>query len=504
MVVADSALPGYSRRALLHRLCTIGAGFATGGLLAACGGGSATNPAASSSTTVASQAPTTATATPKLSASVAASTSSTTPAVTSTAATEASATATSQAAAPGKAQIELFYQNWDDLTQYKESYGAWYNWAFATFQQQHPEAKVQYVLTPFGSIVEKIIAGVAGGTPLDGSTMSILHGRDLYDKQALSTLDAHIDQVKALAPSAFFDVANMYRSSQGKYYALSIYADVSMIGLNSRMLSDVGLDPKAQDVKTWDDLLRYSDRLTKEDGGKIVQLGFPYNLPGLEEFATWAYANGGETQDVDVTKALFNSPQVADMLHYRATQYQRFGVNRSPDLKGDLFKIQKQAMEHTSTGLQVAVNGGTYVPKGFQYWFIPTPKGPSGSGPGMAAWVNMVGAPTGVKRLDLSFDLLQTIAGPAGLAKMFETTKLYPALKDFYQTAAFTQAVKQDAVLGIPPTLFAQGKTYPFFRRYNDVSKILGPLISDAVAGKRDIQQSLADGAQQVNAILQK
>jgi len=143
-------------------------------------------------------------------------------------------------------------------------------------------------------------------------------------------------------------------------------------------------------VKTWDDLLRYSDRLTKEDGGKIVQLGFPYNLPGLEEFATWAYANGGETQDVDVTKALFNSPQVADMLHYRATQYQRFGVNRSPDLKGDLFKIQKQAMEHTSTGLQVAVNGGTYVPKGFQYWFIPTPKGPSGSGPGMAAWVNMV------------------------------------------------------------------------------------------------------------------
>lgn len=505
MTAIDTRSPGYSRRTVLHRLGAIGVGFATGGLLAACGSAVSTSTSAAvASSTAAAPVATSATAQLQTSTSLAGSTSST-PAVSNPATTVASAAATSQAAAaPGKAQIELFYQNWDDLTQYKDSYGAWYNWAFDAFQQQHPEAKVQYVLTPFGSIVEKIIAGVAGGTPVDGSTMSILHGRDLYDKQALNALDSYIAKVKELSPSEFFDVANMYRSSQGKYYALSVYADVSMIGMNSRMLSDVGLDPKAQDVKTWDDLLRYSDRLTKEDGGKITQLGFPYNLPGLEEFATWAYANGGEVQDADVTKALFNSPQVADMLHYRATQYQRFGVNRSTDLKGDLFKIQKQAMEHTSTALQVAVNGGTYVPKGFEYWFIPTPKGPSGSGPGMAAWVNMVGAPTGVKHLDLSFDLLQSIAGPAGLSKMFQYAKIYPALKSFYQTDVFAQAVKQDPVLGIPPTLFAQGKTYPFFRRYNDVNKVLGPLISDAVAGKRDVQQSLADGAQQVNAILQK
>ncbi len=407
------------------------------------------------------------------------------------------------AQAPARQQTTLYFQNWDDLTQYKDSYGAWYNWAFDTFQKQHPEAKVQYVLTPFGQIVEKVIAGVAGGTPVDGTVCSILHGRDLYDKHALTALDANIARVPELSPSGYFDAANAYRSSAGKYYALSIYADVSMIGLNSRMLRDAGLDPKAADVKTWDDLLRYSDRLTKLDSaGKIVQLGFPYNLPGLEEWATWTYANGGDIQDADVTKALFDTTQVSDMMRYRATQYQRFGVNRSTDLKGDLFKAEKQAMEHTSTGLQVAIRGGTYVPKGFEYWFIPTPKGPDATGPGAAMWVNMVAIPEGAKHSDLSFDLLRAIAGPDGLSKMFQYAKLYPALKAYYQTPEFTSAVQQDPVLAVPPQIFQIGKTYPFFRRFNDVNKALAPLVSDAIAGKRDVQQALKDGVQQVNTIL--
>ena len=370
--------------------------------------------------------------------------------------------------------------------------------------QQHPEVTVEQVLVGFGEIVEKIITGVAGNSPVDASELSILHGRDLYDKKALTTLDTEIAQANDLAPANYWDIANFYRSAGGKYFGLAIYITADGLGLNSRMLRDAGLDPQAKDIKTWDDLVRYSEKLTKTDSsGKINQLGFGFDPPHLQEWATWTYTNGGEVQDAEVTKALFDSTQVADMLRFRATQYQRFGVNRVDDWKGDQFKIQRQAMQVTDiAGFYGLVTGGVYVPKGFEAWFIPTPKGPSGSGPAATVWANMLGRPTGVKHPDLSFELIHSLGSPKGLGQLFRNMGWWPPFKNFYQSADWQQTMKDSPMLTQAPDLIAKGKAYVFFRRYNDVSKVLAPLITDAVTGKRDIQQSLKNGAQQVNQIL--
>jgi len=383
---------------------------------------------------------------------------------------------------------------------------AWETWAFDQLHQQHPEATVQELNAGFSDIGQKIISGVAGGTPVDASELSVVHARDLFDKGALSALDAEIAQNTDLAPANYWDAANRYRSNNGKYYALSIYITADGLGINSRMLRDAGLDPKAADLKTWDDLVRYSEKLTKTDGsGKINQLGYPFDPPGLQEWATWSYTNGGEVQDDAVTKALFNTTPVADMLRYRATQYQRFGVNRVADWKGDQFKIQRQAFQWTDiVGFYGLMTGGIYVPKDFEYWYVAPPKGPSGSASLSSAWANMVGRPTGVKSADLSFALLHFLAGPDGTSQLFKNLGWFPPLKNFYQSSAWTVAVKANPMLAQAPDEINTGKEFVFFRRYNDVSTALSPLITDAVTGKRDIQQSLSDGAQQVTSILSK
>jgi ABC-type glycerol-3-phosphate transport system substrate-binding protein len=403
--------------------------------------------------------------------------------------------------------VTLYYQGWDWIPgQTDGSWGEWYKWVFATFAAQHPGTKVEYVLVPFAQTQEKIISTVAANTPLDVALNSIVHGRNLFDKGALADIDSNIHQVPELAPANYFDVANFYRQAQGKLFGLSLYQDCSLLAVNSRLLREAQLDPKASDLKTWDDLVRYSDRLTKRTGDKITQLGFAFQKPGLEELATYVYANGGELQDAEVTKPLFNTApyaaRVADTLSYRATNYQRFGTNWAPELTGDLFKASKAAISYGGWGYQLQIRAGTYAPKDFEYWFVANPMGPSGTDPGVTSWVNMSVLPRGGKEPDLAFALARTAAGKEGQTQMFQHVNIEPSYKDFYQSKVFADGVRDQPVLGLAPQLFAKAKTYPFFRRFDDINKQVTPLLDDAIVGKTDVQQALGQAGRLAQQIL--
>ena len=347
---------------------------------------------------------------------------------------------------------------------------------------------------------------MAAGTPVDAGLNSIVHGRDLFDKSAIVALDDRIKKVAELAPSKYFDVANFYRQTQGKLFGLPMYQDSSLIAVNSRLLRDGGLDPKAADLKTWDDLVRYAERLTKRDTGKITQVGFPFNRPGLEELATYSYGNGAELHDAEVTKPLFNTPpnatRMADMLRFRAANYQRFRVGWDDSMTGDLWATGKAAMTYSGWGSLIRIMAGTYVPKDFEYWFIPNPKGPNGNVMGATTWVNMVVLPKGGKEQDLAFELAHLAGSPQSHTKMFQLVGHHPSFKDFYQTKDFDDGVKNYPVHTLAPQLAANSKSYPFFRRYNDVNQQVAPLFGDAVEGKRDHQQALAEAERLTKQIL--
>jgi ABC-type glycerol-3-phosphate transport system substrate-binding protein len=414
---------------------------------------------------------------------------------------------TDKPTAAGRRDVTLYYQSWDDITgETAGSWGQWYKWVFSTFAEQHPGAKVEYVLTPFGEIVPKIIATVAAGTPVDAGLNSIVHGRDLFDKGALTAIEDRIRKVPELAPSKYFDVANFYRQTQGKVFGLPLYQDSSLVGVNMRLLREAGLDPKAADLKTWDDLVRYAERLTRREGDKITQVGFPFNRPGLEELATYTYGNGAELHDPEVTKPLFNTPpnaaRMAEMLRFRGTNYQRFRVGWAESMTGDLWATGKAALAYGGWGFLIRIMAGTYVPKDFEYWFIPNPKGPGGNVMGAATWVNMVVLPKGGKEQDLAFELAHLAGSPQSHSKMFQLVGHHPSFKDFYQTKEFDEGVRQYPVHAIAPQLAANSKSYPFFRRFNDVNQQVAPLFGDAVEGKLDHQQALAEAERLAKQIL--
>jgi ABC-type glycerol-3-phosphate transport system substrate-binding protein len=418
--------------------------------------------------------------------------------------------ATPEASTPTRRAVTLQFTHWDDINLRPDTYLRWYTWVFERFAERFPGSRAEFVHTS-GNYLEKFVVAAAAGVPLaDLAALSITNGRDLYDKGALLELDGYLKRVPALAPNKYIDAANVYRRAGGKHFSLPGWANSSVLLLNGRMLRTAGLDPRGADLKTWDDLLRYSQALSQRDGaGKLTELGFPFGLPALEEWATWAYANGGEVQDAEVTRATFNTNAVVEMTLFRKTAYARFAQNWSDGLNelsasqnGDLFRPQKQAIRHYNFGARSNIVGGTYLPRDFEFWMIGTPAGPGGRGPGAATWVNQMGIPKGVKEPDLSFELGRSALDLEGQSKMHLLALLEPSLKDYYQTREYAELARDNPLLKVGESLFARGKGYPFFRRFSDVSAEILPVLHGGITGQLDVQQSLQEAVRRANAVL--
>ncbi|HVG98623.1 MAG TPA: extracellular solute-binding protein [Chloroflexota bacterium] len=404
---------------------------------------------------------------------------------------------------PVRQPITLTFTHWDDIRLRPTTYLVWYTWVFGAFAEKHPGATAEFQHTT-GNYLEKFVVAAAGGTPIaDLAALNIGDGRALYDKGALTEVDAFIKQVPGLAPARYLDAATAYSQVRGRRISLPAWANSSVLWVNSRMLRKAGLDAQGADLKTWDDLVRYGQALTQKDAaGRTTQLGFPFAPPGLEEWGTWAYANGAELQDAEVTKVTLNTPAVAEMVRFRRDAYNRFAQNWAEDLKGDLFQTERQAILHRNFGARSLLLGGAYVPADFEFWMLGTPQGPGGRGPGASIWVNQMGIPTGVRDPEMSFELGRTALDLEGQSKMHQMALLEPSLKDYYQTPQFAQLSRDTPLLKVGVDLFARGKRYPFFRRFADVSAEILPILQDGIVGKLDVQQSLQEAERRANAVL--
>ncbi len=93
-------------------------------------------------------------------------------------------------------------------------------------------------------------------------------------------------------------------------YAIPFNQSVQVLYYNKSAFEKVGLDPE-KPPKTWDDVIEYSIKLTKDFNGDntIDQWGVLISLEGVFGFTPLVRQVGGEFLNEDRTKALFNSAE---------------------------------------------------------------------------------------------------------------------------------------------------------------------------------------------------
>jgi ABC-type glycerol-3-phosphate transport system substrate-binding protein len=173
------------------------------------------------------------------------------------------------------------------------------------FSQRHPGVSVEHQLVGGGERLEKIMANMAGGTAPDVPMVGRQEIPMFVERlDGLSPLDALMSR-DGIGRGLFYPAEIDACAYAGRTWALPMPAvgTYGNVHYNREWLTREGLDPDRRPPRTWDELQEVAQRLTRIEGGRLVKLGFPMAITGLQ-FWHWLGLDGGRLWSDDGRRLL--------------------------------------------------------------------------------------------------------------------------------------------------------------------------------------------------------
>src|SRR5919199_1362073 len=166
-----------------------------------------------------------------------------------------------------------------------------------------------------GMPYDKILTQIAAGTPPD----VIMMGSDIAAAwarrgNALRALDDVLKRDKIEPDKVFYPALSQMARSTGKYYGLPqlTATDRAYLFMNKDVVEAAGLNA-AKGPQSWEELVDWSAKLTKRDGGALSQIGLA--SPGAP-FIDWLARNNGKVFSDDGAKAVFDDAAGQETLQW--------------------------------------------------------------------------------------------------------------------------------------------------------------------------------------------
>lgn len=178
------------------------------------------------------------------------------------------------------------------------------------FTAENP--KITINTTSYGHNLEKLIAAIVAGTPPDTAIIRS-SGQALAIKSAIQPLDDRIAKARTFKKSDYADAQWEQYLWKGKVYAVPSMENGARgaLAYNKKIFTESGLNA-SQPPKSVDDVIRANERLTKEDGGQIKQLGFDsWDAMSQEGFLElWGAGYGARWYDPGKLKLALNTAEM--------------------------------------------------------------------------------------------------------------------------------------------------------------------------------------------------
>lgn len=240
------------------------------------------------------------------------------------------------------------------------------------FEKANPGIKVKSQDIPYDSMLQKVIASIAGGNGPDVIRADIIWMPQLAKVNAL----VQMDDVVSTRRSEFFPGPLATCFYKGHYYGLPLDTNTRVIFYNKSLFQKAGI---SQAPTTSDDF--------KAAAAKIHALGgniFGYAEGGLDAWniLPWVWSFGGAVTNEDFSKATgyINSPQSVAAVQFLADLFDSKAL--SPSILGGSSLATSDAIGKNLAGMII---DGPWMPPIFQatypkleYGLAPMPAGPSG------------------------------------------------------------------------------------------------------------------------------
>jgi multiple sugar transport system substrate-binding protein len=357
------------------------------------------------------------------------------------------------------------------------------------FNKQHPNITVRAQNIPYQSLLQKLIASVAGGNGPDVVRTDIIWMPQLAKIGALVSTDDIVAQRKG----EFYDGPLATCAYQGKYYGLPLDTNTRVVYYDKSLFAQAGV---SQPPTTTDDF--------KAVASKISALGkniFGYAEGGLDPWDTlpWIWSFGGAVTDANYTRATgyINGPQSVAALEFLLALYKNRDL--SPSILGGSSLSPDDAFGRNQAGM---ILDGPWVPptlqQGYpqlQYSMVLMPAGPSGHSASVVGGEDIAILQSS-KNIDAAKAFMQFMTSEEAQVLMGITGQM-PVLKSLANDS------RLPPYFSIYDQQLQTAYPRPVTPNYSKIETILTDAFTSAFHNQASAQAALDGAAQQIDPLLQ-
>jgi len=357
------------------------------------------------------------------------------------------------------------------------------------FNKLYPNITVRSQDIPYQSLLQKLIASVAGGNGPDVVRTDIIWMPQLAKIGALVSTDDIVAQRK----SEFYDGPLATCAYQGKYYGLPLDTNTRVIYYDKSLFAQVGV---SQPPATTADFKAVASRISAL--GKNI---FGYAESGLDPWNTlpWIWSFGGAVTDANYTKATgyVNGPQSVAALEFLLNLYNNRDL--SPSILGGSSLSPDDAFGKNQAGM---ILDGPWVPPTFQqgypqlqYSMALMPAGPDGHSASVVGGEDIT-IMAASKNIDAAKAFMQFMTSEQAQVLM-GTTGQMPVLKSLAGNS------RLPSYFSIYDQQLQTAYPRPVTPNYTKIETILTDAFTSAFHNQASAQAALNSAARQIDPLLQ-
>ena len=377
--------------------------------------------------------------------------------------------------------------------------------ALAGFAKEFPWITVDYEALDWDSMNEKFTAGIGAGEVPDMATLDMTWLPTLAANGALEDLTGLSGGQLNGTP-----IADQYTKGAqdamhfGDQMVAMLY-DFDTYALYYR--KDL-FDQKGIAVpKNWDELQAAAKQLAEASkaGGKNDKY-LTVIRPNSFHFSQYLYQDGGALLNDDNTQAVFNSTAGVNAVNIQKAILDDGTGLYWPDANNDLIPVIK-------SGQVGMFQDGPYymgllktgVPEQSGKWAVAT--APFSKQPGSYLGGTGLGIPVQAQHKEAAWQFIQYLLRPENEIGVFTYAGAAPATTAALQSTELTKPDPYfggEQPFGVFLELMATSRPFPYVGAWTQIDEAIGLAMEKVLLTKADVQQTLDDAVNQVNALLKQ
>ena len=343
---------------------------------------------------------------------------------------------------------------------------------------------------------------IAAGEQVDSSQVSVAFILNWLLKDFLQPLDPFQAADPDTAPDKFVDSGRFFNMHNGMTYGIPYDGpSTTVVGLNTRLLTDAGLDP-ARDVTwnwDWDTFVEYATKVHEVDGENITRLGYDADGFSIYGIARWIYPNGATLYTADNTKAAFDSPEGIASGQFKEDL--RLKHKFGPKPEGATFDNEQIVIDAQGSWSVGYIFGRN---ENLEFDFAPFPVGPSGSTPGSVTWTNQWCLFSVSPDPELAWSWMSWVNSEPTLEKYFAGILSRNAgRKEFYESEAWKARTDERPVLKDLEKIADNSGPYPWIHTSagNEATKPVWDALNNQ---ELTVQEAYPQAVELLNGVLEE